>query len=65
MGGGLEKPEWEAGGLAKVSFKAKWGLDSTLSLLHTHTHREFCSGRGSVADPRYNITITITIHNCI
>lgn len=37
-GGGLEKPEWEAGGLAKVSFKAKWGLDSTLSLLHTHTH---------------------------
>ena len=26
-GGMLEKSEWGAGGIAKVSFKAKWGLD--------------------------------------
>lgn len=37
-GGSLEKSEWGAGGIAKVSFKAKWGLDRAQILIYTHTY---------------------------
>lgn len=33
----LEKLKWGAGGIAKVSFKAKWGLDRAQILIHTHS----------------------------
>lgn len=36
--GALEKSKWGAGGLAKVSFKAKWALDRAQMLIYTHTH---------------------------
>lgn len=35
-GGTLEKSKWEAGGIAKVSFKAKWSLDKAQTLVYTH-----------------------------
>lgn len=35
--GALEKSKWGAGGLAKVSFKAKWALDRAQMLIYTHT----------------------------
>lgn len=37
--GALEKSKWGAGGLAKVSFKAKWALDRAQMLIYTHTHK--------------------------
>lgn len=40
-GGTLEKSKWGAGGIAKVSFKAKWGLDRAQTPIHTHTHKHF------------------------
>ncbi len=38
-GGALEKSKWGAGGIAKVSFKAKWvWTGHTHTFTHTHIH---------------------------
>lgn len=36
-GGTLEKSKWGTGGIAKVSFKTKWGLDRAQILIYLHT----------------------------
>lgn len=53
-GGTLEKSKWGAGGIAKVSFKAKWALDRAQTLIYTH--RQHCSPSYKTKAGEFHVT---------